>query len=190
MARVLLKLELDCGVDAAWRAIRSPQVMRQVAAPLLGFWSLEEGASPASASPRSGFPDTWPSGEHRVEVSALTVLTVGEQIISISYPQQTLRRRRDGVRMVRDRGRATSGPLSVVTRFEHTMTVAPAGEGRTLFRDQLKFSAGILTPLVWPLFWVFWQWRGFRIRRLARSWSGSGRRPRIETRAPLASNHD
>ena len=158
--RVLLKLELDCGVDAAWRAIRSPHVMRQVAAPLLGFWSLED----------AGFPETWPAGEHPVEMSALTVLTVGEQVITISYPQQTLRRRRDGVRMVRDRGRATSGPLSVVTRFEHTMAVAPAGGGRTLFRDQLKFSAGILTPLLWPLFWVFWQWRGFRLQRLARRW--------------------
>ena len=166
MARVLLKFELDCGVDAAWRAIRSPHVMRQVAAPLLGFWSLEDGASP-----RSGFPETWPPGEHPVEVSALTVLTVGEQMVTISYPQQTLRRRRDGVRMVRDRGRATSGPLSVLRQFEHTMAVAPAGEGRTLFRDQLKFSAGILTPLVWPLFWAFWQWRGFRIRRLARRWA-------------------
>lgn len=166
MARVLLKLELDCGVDAAWHAIRSPLVMRQVAAPLLGFWSLEHGDSP-----RSGFPDTWPPGEHPVEVSLLTVLTVGEQVITISYPQQTLRRRRDGVRMVRDRGRATSGPLSVLTRFEHTMAVAPAGEGRALYRDQLKFSAGILTPLVWPAFWAFWQWRGFRIRRLARGWA-------------------
>lgn len=160
MARVLLKLELDCGVDAAWRAIRSPHVMRQVAAPLLGFWSLEE----------HGFPEMWPAGEHPVEMSALTVLTVGEQVITISYPQQTLRRRRDGVRMVRDRGRATSGPLSVVTQFEHTMAVAPAGGGRTLFRDQLKFSAGILTPLLWPFFWAFWQWRGLRLQRLARRW--------------------
>ncbi len=166
--RVLLKLELDCEVDAAWRAIRSPHVMRQVAAPLLGFWSLEQGPSP-----RSGFPDTWPPGEHPVEVSALTVLTVGEQVITISYPQQTLRRRRDGVRMVRDRGRATSGPLTAVTRFEHTMAVAPAAGGRTLFRDQLKFSAGILTPLLWPMFWMFWQWRGFRLQRLAPGWVAS-----------------
>ena len=164
--RVLLKLELDCGVDAAWHAIRSPRVMRQVAAPLLGFWSLEP----------DGFPETWPPGEHPVEVSAGTILTVGEQVITISYPRQTLLRRRDAVRMVRDRGRATSGPLTAVTRWEHTMAVSPAGGGRTLYRDQLSFSAGILTPLLWPVYWVFWQWRGIRLRRLARGW--------------VASNHD
>jgi hypothetical protein len=158
--RVLLKFELDCDVDAAWRAIRSPLVMRQVAAPLLGFWSLEP----------EGFPETWPPGDHPVEVSAGTVLTVGEQIITISYPAQTLLRRRDAVRMVRDRGRSTSGPLTAVTQWEHTMAVSPAGAGRTLYRDQLRFDAGMLTPLLWPAFWVFWQWRGARLRRLARRW--------------------
>ena len=166
--RVLLKLELDCGVDAAWHAIRSPLVMRQVAAPLMGYWSLESGIPP-----RTGFPETWPPGEHPLEVTALTVLTVGEHVVTISYPQQTLLRRRDGVRMVRDRGRATSGPLTVLTRLEHTMAVAPAGGGRTLFRDQLKFSAGILTPLLWPAFWAFWQWRGIRLRQLAPGWVAS-----------------
>jgi hypothetical protein len=161
MARLLLKLELECDVDVAWRAIRSPRVMRQTAAPLLGFWSLEP----------DGFPETWTPGVHPVEVSALTVLTVGEQEITISYPAQTLRRRRDAVRMVRDRGRATRGPLTAVTTWEHTMAVSPAGAGRTLYRDQLKFGAGVLTPLLWLPFWAFWQWRGIRLRRLARRWS-------------------
>ena len=161
MARVLLKLELDCGVDAAWRAIRSPLVLREVMHPLLGVWPLDA----------NGFPETWHSGEHAVEVSALTVLTIGEQVIRISYPQQTLLRRRDAVRMLRDTGRPSSGPLTLVTTWEHTMAVSPAGVGRTLYRDQLKFSAGILTPLLWPAFWLFWQWRAFRIGRLARRWA-------------------
>jgi hypothetical protein len=159
--RVLLKLELECDVDAAWRAIRSPLVLRAVMHPLLGVWPLDPG----------GFPHDWEPGDHRVEVSALTVLTVGEQLISISYPKQTLLRRRDAVRMLRDRGRPTRGPLTLVTSWEHTMAVSPAGEGRTLYRDQLKFGAGVLTPLLWLPFWAFWQWRGFRLRRLARTWS-------------------
>ncbi len=158
--RVLLKLELPCSVDAAWRALRSPQVLRQVMHPLLGVWPLEP----------DGFPETWPPGDHPVEISALTVLTVGEQLIRISYPQQTLRRRRDAVRMVRDTGGPRSGPLTVLTHWEHTMAVSPAGGGRTLYRDQLKFGAGILTPVLWPAFWLFWQWRAARLRWLARSW--------------------
>ena len=158
--RVLLNLDLDCDVDAAWRALRSPLVLRAVMHPVLGVWPLDP----------DGFPQTWAPGDHHVEISALTVLNVGEQLIRISYPQATLLRRRDAVRMIRDSGRPTSGLLTVVTKWEHTMAVSPAAGGRTRYRDQLKFSAGILTPLVWAAFWVFWQYRALRIRSLARSW--------------------
>ena len=52
---------------------------------------------------------------------------------------------------------------------ELTLLSATA-DGRTLYRDQLRFSAGPLTLLVWPVLWAFWQWRGRRIRSLARDW--------------------
>jgi hypothetical protein len=51
------------------------------------------------------------------------------------------------------------------------MAVSPAPSGKTLYRDQLVFSAGpILTPAMWPVLWSFWQWRGAAIRRLAPTW--------------------
>ena len=37
----MLKQVLDCDPDAAWRAIRSPQVFRAVSAPLMTFTSAE-----------------------------------------------------------------------------------------------------------------------------------------------------
>jgi hypothetical protein len=153
--RIMLKLVLDCDPDAAWRAIRDPAVFRAASAPFTSFESLEP----------DGFPGTWPEGSHPVLVRAFGVLPVGRQSIDISYP-----RRDDDVRMMRDDGGGIDGPLALVTGWHHAMAVSPAPGGRTLYRDRLLFEAGPITPLLWPLFWAFWQWRAMRIRRLATAW--------------------
>ncbi|CAN5559945.1 hypothetical protein BH10ACT7_BH10ACT7_13660 [soil metagenome] len=153
--RVLLKLVLDCSPDAAWRAIRSPEVLGEVSFPLTTFTSLEPG----------GFPELWQAGEHPVRVKAFGLVPIGEQVIGISFPELP------GVRAMRDTGRALVGPLSVVTDWQHTLTVAPAPGGKTLYRDQLKFEAGPLTLLMWPVYWAFWQWRAFGLRRFAGGWT-------------------
>lgn len=153
--RILLRLELDCDPDAAWRAVNSPAVMNKVAAPLLRFTSLEP----------EGFPQRWRAGEHRVLASLLGIVDLGSQAIGISYP-----RRRDDVRVVRDSGPSLTGALSLMTQWRHQMAIAAAPRGRTLYRDELRFSAGPLTPLAWPTLWLFWQWRAHRLRRLAPSW--------------------
>lgn len=150
--RILLKLVIDCSPDVAWKALRSPEVFRAVSFPLTTFESLEPG----------GFPETWPAGEHPVLGRAFGLIPIGEQVIDISYPV-----RRDGVRAVVDAGWGVSGPLTVVTGWEHTMTVAPAPGDRTLYRDQLRFTGPLL---VWPVYWVFWQWRAAALKRLAPAW--------------------
>jgi hypothetical protein len=169
--RVLLKLVLDCPVDAAWRAIRSPSVFVAVSEPFTKFTSLEPG----------GFPPLWTPGDHRVKVSAAGLIPIGEQVIGVSFPEAGAPR--SGTRSVaysgvgggevhvmRDTGHGIGGPLGLITRWEHTMVVSDAPGGRTLYRDQLVFEAGRLTPLLWPMYWLFWQWRSVGLRRLAPSW--------------------
>lgn len=153
--RVLLKLRLDCSTDAAWDALRSPAVFRAVSWPFTTFESLEP----------QGFPPQWSAGEHPVRGRAFGLLPMGDQIIDLSFPDGP-----PGVRRVVDAGRGLSGPLALVTAWHHTMAVSSAPEGGTLFRDELRFGAGALTPLMWPMFWAFWQWRGARLRRLAPTW--------------------
>lgn len=150
--RILLKLVLDCEPDAAWNAIRSPDVFRAVSFPLTTFESLEPG----------GFPQTWPEGAHRVLVRAFGLVPVGQQTIDVAFTE-----RADGIRTVVDTGRGLTGPLTLVTSWEHTMAVSPAPGNRTLYRDQLKFDGPIV---MWPVFWVFWQWRALGLKRLAPAW--------------------
>ena len=109
--RILLKFVLDCDPDVAWDAIRSPSVLKDVSFPLASFTSLEHG----------GFPARFPEGDHLVAVRSFGI-DVGRKVVSISY-----RRRKDGVRMMRDSGHAVSGPLSLITKWQHTLTVTPDG---------------------------------------------------------------
>ncbi len=153
--RILLKLVLDCTPDAAWDAIRTPRGMQQVSAPFATFESLEP----------AGFPESWSAGEHPVRISSFGLVPVGDQIIGISYPD-----RGDHVRLQVDNGRGLSGPLTLVTRWEHSIAISSAANGRTLYRDRLVFEAGPIAPLLWLGYWALWQWRGARMRSLARGW--------------------
>jgi len=155
--RVMLKLVLDCEPDGAWRAIRSPDVLRAVSAPLMRFTPLTSDG---------GWPAQWPEGEHPARVSAAGVVPLGEQVIRIGYPDAP----EPGVRMLRDSGYGRSGVFTLVREWEHTMAVSEAPGGGTLYRDRLRFDAGPLTPLMWPMYWAFWQWRAWRMRRLSLSW--------------------
>jgi len=161
--RVLLKLVLDCEPDAAWLAIRSPSVFREVSWPLTSFESLEPG----------GFPELWEVGEHPVRASALGGVTMGDQIIDVSFEEGSSGEgsSTSGVRIMRDTGRGLSGPLALVTSWRHSMAIAPAPGGKTLYRDELRFEAGALTIALWPVYWAFWQWRAVRLAQLARHWN-------------------
>ena len=152
---VLLKTVLDCPPDAAWRAIRSPEVFRAVSGPLMRFDSLEP----------EGFPAAWTQGEHPVTARAAGLIPVGEQVIDLTFTQK------GDVRLVHDTGAPTSGPLSIVSYWHHTMAVSPAEGGKTLFRDRLLFDAEPLSLAIWPGVWALWQWRQLQLKRLAPGWA-------------------
>ena len=159
--RVLLKQTLDCTPDAAWRAIHSPAVFREVSSPFMAVESLEA----------DGFPTTWEPGEHPLLMKGLGLVPLGIQVVRLSE----LTRRdsaHDGVRILRDTGRGISGGLTAVSTWDHSMAIAPDPDhpGKTLYRDQLIFGAGAATLAFWPGFWVFWQWRMHQIARLAPTW--------------------
>ncbi|WP_205649349.1 hypothetical protein [Agromyces sp. LHK192] len=157
--RVLLKLTLDAPVDAVWRALRSPAVLREVVAPWLDFASLEPG----------GFPTTWPEGRHRLRALAFRRVPAGEEVVDVSYPTNVP----IGVRMLRDGGGAVTGPLSAFSSWDHRMAVSALPDGRTLYRDRLLATSGdaITDAALWYPTWLFWQWRGARLRALAPTWS-------------------
>ncbi|WP_394553025.1 hypothetical protein ACDF64_01545 [Agromyces sp. MMS24-JH15] len=157
--RVLLKIRLDCDPDAAWRAIRSPAVLREVVAPWLDFASLEAG----------GLPTVWPEGRHRLRPLALRKWPAGEEVVDIAYPDGLP----EGVRMLRDGGGAITGPLAAFARWDHRMAVSALPGGGTLYRDRLLATTGnaLADAACWYPTWAFWQWRGARLKALAPGWA-------------------
>lgn len=152
---MLLRLTLPCSPDAAWRAVRSPAELQAVYAPLIRFTSRDPG----------GFPVLWEPGEHRIAVRLLRV-PLGEQVSRLAFDTG----RPDGVRIMRDTGHGAGGVLAIVRDWDHRMAIAPAPAGGTLYRDRLRFRAGPLTALLWPGYWLLWQWRALRLRTRSRRW--------------------
>jgi hypothetical protein len=150
--RIRLKLELDCAPDGAWDLVRSPAAFRAVSAPLMVIRSREPG----------GFPERWSTGEHRVSLALLGLIPLGEQVIRPSF------RTSRGARIMTDDGEATAGAITAIRGWRHQMAVSPGRRGGALYRDQLEFEAGPAGIAMWPLLWLFWQWRAAGLRRLAK----------------------
>jgi hypothetical protein len=157
--RVLLKLVLDCEPEAAWRAIQSPAVLREVYTPLIRVRSLEP----------QGFPNRWEEGAHPVQMLAGGIVPLGDQVISLEFPE----RRHEGVQIMRDHGGGLTGLSRLFTEWDHRIAIArdPEDPSKTLYREQLRYSAGPYTAAAWPALWALWQWRSARLKQLAPTWS-------------------
>ncbi|GAB2711896.1 hypothetical protein BKA24_002990 [Microbacterium marinum] len=158
--RILLKLELDCTPDAAWRALHSSRAIAELYGPLIEMVPLE--AQPAT-SLESG-------ADVPVQLRALGALDIGRQLIHVEdrYTEDS----HGPVRILRDSGIPLTGPLSQLDVWDHQMAVSavPGHPDKTLWRDRLVIG-GIAAGPLWPLLWATWQYRAMRLRALAPTWS-------------------
>jgi hypothetical protein len=148
--RVTLQLDLDAYPDDVWAMLRDPIALGEVVAPLIEIEPVGHRR----------FPPTWNSADHLVRSRLLGILPLGDQLIRLSVS------RRGDVRILEDTGGPVSGALGVITGWRHRMAVSPLPGGRTFYRDRLDISAGVLTPLVWFVTWLLWQYRAVGIRRV------------------------
>lgn len=163
---VVLRFEIDAYPDEVWAMLHDPAALQEVVAPLLEMEPVGHRR----------FPPTWTPGDHLVRARLFGLLPVGDQVINVTSS------RRGGARILEDSGGPVSGLLGIIAGWRHRMAVSPLPDGRTLYRDRLDFSAGILTPLVWLGTWAFWQYRARRIPRVVAS-RRQGTAPRPGTRS-------
>jgi ligand-binding SRPBCC domain-containing protein len=149
--RVALRLVLDCPPDAAWEALQSPDVFREVFHPLANVEPIDPPT----------FPERWPDGPSLLRITSFSgLIPLGEQLSDLS------RHERDDVRILEDSGHPVTGPLASLTLWRHRMAVAPAENGTTLYRDRLDFR-GPAAVAYWPVLWELWQYRGGKLKKLA-----------------------
>lgn len=148
--RVQLRFEIDAYPDEVWAMLHDPLALAAVISPLLKIEPVGHRR----------FPPTWTAGDHLVRTRLLGILPLGDQRIRI------VDSRRGGARILEDSGGPETGLLGLVTGWRHRMAVSARPGGRTLYRDRLDISAGVLTPVVWLGAWMFWQYRAVRIRQV------------------------
>lgn len=152
--RVVLKFELDAYPDEVWAMLHDPIALGEVVAPLIELEPVGHRR----------FPPTWKTtrapGDHLVRLRVFGLVPIGDQRIRLSMS------RRGDARILEDTGGPVSGVLGLTKRWRHRMAVSPLPGGRTLYRDRLDISAGVLTPLAWIAAWVLWQYRAVGIRRV------------------------
>jgi hypothetical protein len=56
-----------------------------------------------------------------------------------------------------------------VKRWNHRITVDERGPWRSRYTDEIDIDAGLVTPLIWAYAHLFYRYRQWRWRRLARS---------------------
>lgn len=159
--RILLKLEIDCDPDAAWRALHSPRAVAELYGPMLDLAPMDPAGLPTSMSAGADVP---------VELSALGIIPMGRQLIHVS--ERFVDEPSGRVRILRDSGIPLTGPLASLDVWDHQMAISPVPgrPDRTLWRDRLVIG-GPTAVALWPVLWATWQWRGARIRALAPTWA-------------------
>lgn len=159
MVRIKIVVRVGCSADAAWEAAHSPAVAERLYRPLLRM------------QPRDGapFPARFDSGD-RIDVTLLLfrACAVGVQQIVI----EDLIGHGDGCesRSMRDAGRPVSGPLSLLSSWNHEITISPAGRRAAIWHDELTVG-GAFAPVAAVILWPMWHWRAVRLRKLARDWN-------------------
>ena len=151
---IRLKLTLDADIETVWDALARPAQMQAAASPFIRVRSLEKG----------GFPAKWiPDTPHRVALSLFGLIPLGTQVVEPHFELRS-----NGERAVVDSGAPTSGPLTSLTEWEHTMAVSAINDRQTSYRDRLHIGGGWLTVPFGIGLWFMWQLRGRSLVRTMR----------------------
>jgi ligand-binding SRPBCC domain-containing protein len=145
--RVYVETLLDCPPEKVWDTLRTSALLVEVIDPLLRFDPL----------PGESFPVRWEQGTTvRGRAYAFGLVPLGvhaihyERIDDVAREIQT----RESSRFVR--------------RWDHTLRVRAAPDGRTLYSDEVEIEAGAWTLIVWAFAQFFYRHRQGRWRRIAR----------------------
>lgn len=151
---IRLKLTLDADIETVWDALARPAQMQAAASPLIRVRSREEG----------GFPPKWiPNTPHLVELSLFGLIPLGTQIVEPHFEI-----RPHGERLVIDSGAPVSGPMTLLTQWEHRMTISVINDTQTLYLDRLRIRGGWVTIPLGIGLWFMWQLRGRSLVRTMR----------------------
>ena len=134
---VRLRTELPCSHEIAAAEVRKPRLLEHVASPLVDFEPIDPPV----------FPQYWSEGTYWVRLRILGFIPFGKQAVRVSFPPV-------------DQGFAVldNGYSALIKAWDHHITIRPSAAGCS-YEDQVRVSAGILTPIVWLFAVIFYRHR-------------------------------
>jgi hypothetical protein len=151
--RVYVESVLPCPPEKAWEEVQRPALHREVIRPLMRF---------VPADPPQ-LPERWPQGTTmRFRIYLFGIVPLGTHTIF-------LERIDPAAREIQSRESEL-----LVRRWDHLVRVRSAGDGQTLYSDEILIEAGWLTPFVWMFAQWFYRHRQRRWRRVARRLVAAG----------------
>jgi hypothetical protein len=142
---VRVSTELEIPAERAWETVKKVSTLRYITRGVLGFRPLGEVSETIAAGDvirvRLLFFHVIPAWKHEIRI-----VGVGEEARRIETMEHG----------------------GSVRRWNHVITVEPAGELRSRYTDRIDLDAGQLTSLVAAYAKVFYRYRQRRWRKLAR----------------------
>lgn len=149
--KVVVRTILDAPADRVWAEVRTPRLLRHVAAPMIVFDLID---------PKQ-MPEVWADGRYHVGMRFLGIVPIGRQWIVTSTPNPE--DHANGVYRIRD-----AGVGDIAKTWDHLIVIEARSDGRTDYRDEVEVKAGVLTLGVWLFAQVFYRHRQSRWRALAK----------------------
>jgi ligand-binding SRPBCC domain-containing protein len=137
--------ELDAPPDRVWETVQKVDTLRYITRGLLGFRPLgpvHDGLGEGDViRVRLMFFHVLPANAHEIRI-----VRVDEEAHCIETDEHG----------------------GAVKTWRHRISVDPHGEGRSYYTDRIEIGAGPLTPLIWAYAQLFYRYRQWRWRKLAR----------------------
>ncbi|MBU6407120.1 MAG: hypothetical protein KGS44_08300 [Alphaproteobacteria bacterium] len=149
--RVVVRTVLDAPAERIWAEVKTPRLLRHVAAPLIVFDLIDPPT----------MPPLWGEGRYHVGMRFLGFLPIGRQWIVTTTPAPADQSK--GVYRIRD-----NGVGDIAKMWDHLIVIEARPDGRTDYRDEVDVNAGILTLGVWLFAQWFYRHRQARWRGLVR----------------------
>ena len=145
--KIKLQSQLSCSPEAAWEEVKKVSLLQYVASPMVTFFPEEPAI----------FPKYWKENETSVvRFRVFGIIPLGKHALYFEKIDNSTRELQ------------TREKSFLLHKWDHLITISEEN-GQTIYTDEVEFSSGLLTPLVWLFAQTFYRHRQRRWRKLAPS---------------------
>lgn len=138
--------------ERIWQETLTTRLLHYVASPLIKFIPIKA----------ESLPTMWKKGKYAVDMKLFGLFPFGRQSIVIAPPREEEKNGHQYAML-------DDGHGQWITKWRHFITIDDAGDGKTLYTDEVEVQAGTFTFFVWLFATIFFWHRQRRWQQLIRN---------------------